>query len=204
MNIKQSTEFVKKMYSSIWRPCDHSQLSNYYSTDVIGYSGEVQINYNDIEQHIKNFKKQCKEIIPDFHRILNAGDQVTVWFTQHPIGLNGEELFELETMVTYEIIDNKIQKVWFAWSVDASEFFNPQTHPKKYSVKEPLDSLKKYGLSKRELDVLYYLIRRFSAKEIARNLNISPRTVESHIDQLKEKLNVTSKNAIIDIEIKHE
>lgn len=64
------------------------------------------------------------------------------------------------------------------------------------------DSLKKlhdkYKLSSRELDCIYYLIRGKSAREIAEKLNLSTRTIESHIINIKDKINVTSKSELIE------
>ncbi len=44
-------------------------------------------------------------------------------------------------------------------------------------------------LSKREIECLHYLIKGKAAKEIARQLDISPRTVELHISHIKNKMN---------------
>lgn len=53
------------------------------------------------------------------------------------------------------------------------------------------------GLSQREIECLFFLIRGKSAKETARLLNISYRTVEHHIDHIKNKLNCRSKSELI-------
>jgi len=54
------------------------------------------------------------------------------------------------------------------------------------------------NLSKRESECLFYLIHGKTAKLIAKQLNISTRTVESYINNLKYKLNCETKNDIID------
>lgn len=48
------------------------------------------------------------------------------------------------------------------------------------------------GLSPRELQVLTFIAEGFSYKEIANKLSISPRTVESHKNNLLDKLNLRS------------
>ncbi len=60
-----------------------------------------------------------------------------------------------------------------------------------------------YKLTNRERDTLYYLIRYYNQKEIARTLNLSPRTVETYINALKIKFCVNSKRELIDIAIQH-
>jgi DNA-binding CsgD family transcriptional regulator len=53
-------------------------------------------------------------------------------------------------------------------------------------------------LTHRELDVLQLLARRYTDKEIAGTLVISPRTVSSHIDHLGDKLGVHGRRAIVE------
>jgi len=57
-------------------------------------------------------------------------------------------------------------------------------------------------LTKREIDVLTYVVLGQTAKKIAQSLQISYRTVESYIDTLKYKLGCRSKNEIAMITIK--
>lgn len=52
-------------------------------------------------------------------------------------------------------------------------------------------------LSKREADCLYHLRLGKSAKETARDLFISPRTVETHLDNIKQKAYVRTKLELI-------
>lgn len=54
-------------------------------------------------------------------------------------------------------------------------------------------------LSKRELQCLKYLAKGNSAKQIAKNLGISSRTVETHITNLKNKMNLYHKNELFDL-----
>lgn len=46
------------------------------------------------------------------------------------------------------------------------------------------------GISKRELEVLEYMARGQSNKEIARTLDISPNTIKTHVAHIFEKLDV--------------
>ncbi len=55
------------------------------------------------------------------------------------------------------------------------------------------------NISCRENECLLYLSKGQSFKEIASNLNISSRTVESHLSNIKNKLNCYSKSQIIDL-----
>lgn len=57
---------------------------------------------------------------------------------------------------------------------------------------------KKIALTKREIECLQFIGRGRSAKEISKNLDISHRTVESHICNIKYKLDCHTKSNLID------
>jgi DNA-binding NarL/FixJ family response regulator len=52
-------------------------------------------------------------------------------------------------------------------------------------------------LTNREQEVLELLAKRYTNKEIAETLVISPNTVSSHIDHLGDKLGVRGRRAIV-------
>ena len=52
-------------------------------------------------------------------------------------------------------------------------------------------------LTSREKEVIVQLIRRGGNKNIAKSLNVSPRTIECHIENIKNKLNLYSREEII-------
>lgn len=54
------------------------------------------------------------------------------------------------------------------------------------------------GFTKRELDCITELLKGKTSKEISTILAISPRTVETHLENLKSKLHCQSKSALID------
>ena len=59
-------------------------------------------------------------------------------------------------------------------------------------------------LPERQSECLFYLLRGKTAKEIAKLLNLSPRTVESYIEQIKFKLNCRTKSDLIETAIKND
>lgn len=52
-------------------------------------------------------------------------------------------------------------------------------------------------LSSRQIDCIKLLMQGLSVKKIAKNLNLSPRTVESHLNIAKDKLNCPNKISLI-------
>ena len=59
------------------------------------------------------------------------------------------------------------------------------------------ENLKALSLSRREEECLYYLLRNHTAKEIAKALGLSHRTVESYLNNLKDKFNCVNKTTLI-------
>src|SRR3989338_10411783 len=51
--------------------------------------------------------------------------------------------------------------------------------------------------SRREVEYIYYLIRGLSAKQIGRVLNLSSRTIETHVYNIKKKIGGQKKSDII-------
>lgn len=58
-------------------------------------------------------------------------------------------------------------------------------------------------LTRKELTVLYFLLRGRTAKSIAKILNRSPRTIEHSIERIKGKLGADSRTDLIELAINH-
>lgn len=61
------------------------------------------------------------------------------------------------------------------------------------------DAYSHEAISKREIECLIYLSRGKTAKEIGKIINISPRTVEFYLNNLKSKLKCTYTSQVVDI-----
>jgi DNA-binding NarL/FixJ family response regulator len=64
-------------------------------------------------------------------------------------------------------------------------------------VEDTMGLDRKVRLTRREAEVLEYVIQGLSAKGIARKINISHRTVEKYIESLKAKYNCATKSILI-------
>ena len=81
----------------------------------------------------------------------------------------------------------------------AIQHFFEQTSIDKYCI----DAEEKHFLTKREFDCLYELSLGKSAKQIAQALDISPRTVEGYLEKMKMRFNLSTKNQLAEMFIKH-
>lgn len=80
--------------------------------------------------------------------------------------------------------------------LDNSLQFESVNHIDKYSF---LAEMYHYQFTSREIECLPLLIKGFTAKQIAEKLNISYRTVEDHINNIKQKLDVRTKNELMNL-----
>ena len=75
------------------------------------------------------------------------------------------------------------------------------------SLEEQLSNIKKqdisHRLTKRENELLYYLVKGKTLKSAAAELGLSVRTVEYYLVNMKSKLNVATKNELIEKTINH-
>jgi DNA-binding CsgD family transcriptional regulator len=92
-----------------------------------------------------------------------------------------------------QLVSSTIQSSLLALQYQDKKLTNIKS---KYEIKSNYPEL-----TKRESEILYHLIRYYSAKLVGQKLNISPRTVEKHIEFIKEKFNVKSKNQLIEYAI---
>lgn len=70
--------------------------------------------------------------------------------------------------------------------------------PKNTSPQQPITlNLGNVILTPRETECLEYTVKGYTAKQIAKELSISPRTVEEYLNQLKLKFAVSSKQLLI-------
>ena len=71
------------------------------------------------------------------------------------------------------------------------------TFLKAKAASDMFDSLNQYKLTSRESTCAIYLRSGLRAKEIAQRMNISPRTVEKHIQSLKDKTQTMNINQLM-------
>lgn len=90
-----------------------------------------------------------------------------------------------------------MRMVYGLFHTDVATFRGKQNKVKQvsYIVKDRFDD---FGLSHRESEVLFFLIRGKTAKEIARLIDLSNRTVEKHLDRIKNKLDCASRSELIE------
>jgi len=90
-----------------------------------------------------------------------------------------------------DVTNSPIFKIIFGFCSQDKKAFNQVS----YVIKDRFDE---FNFSTRESEIMFYLVRGHTAKEIGRKIHLSYRTIEKHIDHMKKKLDVYSKSQLID------
>lgn len=102
--------------------------------------------------------------------------------------------------INLEMLDSSNLSAFMACLNMSQDSVNAFQELKRFYSNTTVNGIK---LSQRELECINYIYRGKTAKEIARLLNISRRTVESHISHIKAKLNCRTKAELLDKLIEH-
>lgn len=162
------------------------------------YSDIVQndFNYYNIVNLHGEIRRICDCSFPIFNR---KGQQVAI------AGLGGDITTHLKQHDNLPDTSNIMKALMNEVSYALSEL-NLIAHNSPLAVPEEIIPGKWYTfgeqqlqLSKRQADCMNYALLGKTAKEIARALNLSPRTVEEHLTILKQKLGCSNKMQLISL-----
>jgi DNA-binding CsgD family transcriptional regulator len=199
----QATEYFTSLYDDVWRQYSTDMFSKYYAKDVVGRSGDHEICYDQVHDLLEINPTRFSHLLPEIHKVIPvSNDGLMAWFTTLHHDHNNDVALIVNTMGYYKIKNDKIIGVDFKWD-QPLDLVMPNAYSNIcHSINCMLpDCLK--GLSQRELQCVFYLVQGYSAKQIASKLNISPRTVETHVGNIKDKLGLLSTRAIIDFAFFH-
>lgn len=180
--------------------------SNEYTAEMFGYSAADDMQGIDaygmrceaaksasefIEQDQYVLKKKKKLTVFDIHGYAD-GSVKTLLTKKSPLLVDGET--EGTLCLCTEVHHNNISKISSAL-INSDSQYHKDKSSRSYTINVSMGTNE---LSKREKDCIFYLLRGFSMKEIARYLNISWRTVESYVNNIKFKWGCQNKKAVVD------
>ena len=159
--------------------------------------GELEIDFFPSERLVKNFIKN-----DDFAREegLWSGIEKTILHKNKPVlsfsvkRAVADEFNKIAVHATgFIVCRNYLMKMLHHLDNADEYYYGKNIQRNTYSFTSNLK------ISSRQADCLFWLMRGKNAKEIGKILNISHRTVEKHIENMKEALNVRNKSQLIDI-----
>lgn len=212
MNQAQATLFVEDLLNHLVVKADIESLDRFYSNDVIGHYRDIDFNFDDIKNRASFLKTVCKARNHILHEVIKADEKIIFRDRQVMTHRLTNAVISSEVTGVYTIKNGKVSELWLmtdkifdyqespesglqktALSVDEANFqqFQNMVSTEQYLIHGKLQTV---DLTDREIDVLYFTLQGFTAKQIGKNLGISNRTVESYIDSLKNKFNVNNKS----------
>jgi DNA-binding CsgD family transcriptional regulator/predicted SnoaL-like aldol condensation-catalyzing enzyme len=216
MQMKQQTniQLVQKLLKGMLDPANISNYDEFFADNIRmhgpfnGYEGDINLRLaKEFDAWLaKNFRKEKMDI----QEIFTHEDKVIVYWVLHgAIPQTGKKHMTSGTSM-YRINGGKICEIWQSWDTSSlaqvlgndPDFSSPQA----FLEGTKTDPITLFGLeehrklveslSDREVDCLQQLLLGKTAIEIGQFLHLSPRTVESYLENLKEKLSCDSKREL--------
>lgn len=192
----QANNYIKSIYKKVWQPYSAHEYVKYYDKKLIARSGDRIFHFEEFYHLLENNENTLSYMRPEFHQVVADGDnQLVAWFTTIHHYANGREAYRINTMSNYTIKDNKIVAIDFMWDKSIEFVMNFAKLPK---VPKISSLVTRKTLSAREAECFFHIIQSCSIKEIALRMNISKRTVETHLSNIKDKLDVSNLREIIE------
>ena len=177
-----------------------------YTPDVIGHYRHEVVYLEDIKNRIRAIRDKARDCNFTVLEIVHISDELVTYSTRQSWRNKVDDSFHSLLMFgTYKIRQFKVCELWLMLDIDTKYYSEIQNFAMnmrgfEHHQKTKEDFLYKLtvpnnhrGMSATEKECLYYYFNGFSAKEAAIEMGISPRTVETHIAEIKSKLDCRTK-----------
>ena len=207
----EAKSYLDDLFENVFGLGQIERLSEFYTNDVIGHYNESTFGFNDIADRIILLNEICQKRRFVVKSFVVSGDVVIVKCRQTWLTNTDKKLCESMVVAVYHIRDKKIDEAWLLID-DARESYLeinqsdsdylPRYELNSCSQKQFFDYMSDYeyfyqkdrvSLSEKEQETLFYYMRGLTAKEIANEMNVSHRTIESYISDIMDKYNCNSK-----------
>lgn len=207
-------QFLQTLLEDVFPNGRVERAKDFYARDVIGHFDDEIIHFDDIEKRliaIRDNTKRCKFEVKKFFVI---GDMLAFRVKQSWVTIDDGLFNNLTLFGIYKFRDGKICEIWATYDGDNTPPYtltnkNFKKHMLPYEMNQKtktefLQHLKTaqylYGLtiklSEAEENCLYYYFHGFSAKETAIKMDLSFRTVETYLAQIKDKFSCKTKREL--------
>ena len=182
-NIGGVEQYFTQLYHQVWEPFSASNFAKFYDKSLVANSAGRSLSFEEMYAHLEKGQQALRHLKADIHyiRVINQNSFVSS-LSQILYSHSGQELLRFNTMANYTLKSDKITKVDFLWDKSIDLIIN--------SINLPQSDVLQITLTKRELQCFFHLIQNCSAKKTARLMNISNRTVECYIANIKHKLGI--------------
>lgn len=145
------------------------------------------------EQDKLVFSRLEKVTTLGYHRYKNADDWALILCEKSPLFNPRNELIGV---ITYWLDATNHNLIDYSQFIYFSIKENTPTYKNSFILSSR--TMNPYRLSDRQLECLFFLLRGQSAKTIAKILSLSPRTIESYLNEIKNKMSCSTQADIIE------
>lgn len=145
------------------------------------------------DMNLKDIMGNLSEINPDVKAIVISG---TPTISNVTAALN----LGIKGYITRQVsADELLDSIWAVWNNEQafSRTVSKTIVGHYASAQDPTSSSSKKLITKREQEVLAYIVKGLTSSEIAKRLYISPRTVETHRANLMHKLDIKNTAGLV-------
>ncbi len=193
----QANNYIKTLYHDVWQNYSTREYVKYYDKNIIARSGNRVFHFDEFYDLLNNNVNTLSYMKPEFHQVVAQGNNhLIAWFTTIHHYKNGQEAYRINTMSNYTIKNDKVVAIEFMWDKPIEFVLN--FAKKRQAIPSIISPVTGKKLSLRELECFFHIIQNRTTKEIAIIMKISTRTVEAHIEHIKQKLCVSNIRGIID------
>lgn len=211
--LQQAKDFVSQALS-IWEQGDTEKIDNLYTKDVVGHFNNKEFYHGDITQRMLSTNSYSPKRIYTLQNLVIINDLIIftmrqVWFKHNEHGLHESFLTGI-----YRIDDDKICEVWIMSDLEMDNYaqasdnidssfdqFSVAKRKKSDFLQNMSDMInlqpkKNCKLSDIEIECLFYYFNGYTAKEVARVMDISHRTVEGYLQNIKHKYHCSTRHEL--------
>ncbi len=201
--LNQVKHLISDINQRVWQDRDADALCDYFNRDILFKTQGAAMTFDQVHEYVKQSRGLgVTTVLSQEPTVLLQGDGgVMVWSEYEMRDTDNQLLQTVESMNQYVIDDNRITSNYFIWNDDMQHIMSHARHSMDGVVSDKAMTNPVLGLaalSARELQCFHALIQGASSKQVARQLSLSPRTVEEHIAKLKSKLKVKTFDQLID------
>lgn len=206
----EAEQFVNDLYTNINLKKRSDFISKYFSPDVIGHYQDECFYFDDLYSRLNNIGDNLSDYHFHIGSLYIIDNFITFWLQENWFSQANGHLHESKVAIILRIKNSLICEYWILsdWKISSyqkmNDNFQEETRVFEIAKKVKHDffahlaisekaATDSFDLSEVDRECLYYYFHGYSAKETAVQMNLSFRTVQAYIGQLKQRFNCTTK-----------
>ncbi len=212
MTNEQARDFIKARMDAIVVNCDEETIKKIYKPDVVVHLDGLSFGLREIINRVQFNREVFSQRSYILREVIVAQDLLFFRVSQHLTHAKTQEVWQPDLLVVYRLEDESVAEVWFTSEHLINYVETPEQGLTRNISSSVLQSAKErfferiieypfliHGERQQvtlldiEKEILFYTSKGFTAKQIAKKISLSHRTIEDYLNRLKEKFDCTDK-----------